>query len=520
MSDQEIILRALSRVRGRLRLSYAVHDVSVVLCLVAVALLLWRALRVAGDYAPAVTAAAILVALLLWVGGLYLLLRGLVLRHTSLARAAAEADTRAALDDELKTAYWFIQHPVASPWTAAQLQRAARSAHALDVSRLLPLRVERGTLAASALISVLLLALWLAPPLTPSSQALSQTGNALSAAEAQQVQLLRDLSAQLPGDPAAAQVEQALRTLQRKDATEEEKQRALAAAREALEQRNLDAASTREGLYQVGQKLHGNEALKEVALALEAGDARKAAQALQAADPRARGLASGANPPGEQNGGDQEKDLQRLIDQAASRGEGEASEVSSAAAKEAIDRLNQIAAQLDTQQQVNQASQALTQLQLAVAQRSTMSAGRFSQQAAQNAMPSPTTGQSAMPGGIMFRSAAVAQEKKASAQQEGSKTGAAMGDSQADAPLGSKVTPLGVQLKKEAVPNPEPEDQQEAAKNWFYAESKEQKSILELRDVQARDSFAQGQSGAVEGISVRHRQIVKDYFMHLREAKP
>ena len=95
-----------------------------------------------------------------------------------------------------------------------------------------------------------------------------------------------------------------------------------------------------------------------------------------------------------------------------------------------------------------------------------------------------------------------------------------MGDSQADAPLGSKVTPLGVQLRKEAVPNPEPEDQQEAAKNWFYAESKEQKSVVELRDVQSRDSFGQAQSGSTEGISVRHRQIVKDYFMQLRETKP
>ena len=40
------------------------------------------------------------------------------------------------------------------------------------------------------------------------------------------------------------------------------------------------------------------------------------------------------------------------------------------------------------------------------------------------------------------------------------------------------------------------------------------------RDVQSRDSFGQAQSGSTEGISVRHRQIVKDYFMQLRETKP
>ena len=516
MSDQEIIVRTLAKVRRRLQVSHAVHDAIVLLCLAAVGLLLWRALRWAGDYAPAASAVAVLVALLLWVGGLFVLVRGHLIRRTSLARAAAEADTRAALDDELKTAYWFILHPVTSPWTAAQLAAAARSAGALDVARLLPLRIERGTLAASALVSVLLLALWFAPPLSPSSPGLFQSAGDLSAAEASQVQLLREVSARLPGDGAAvAQVEHALRTLERKDASAEEKQRALAAAREALEQRNVDAASTREGLYQLAQKLRGSDALQDVARALEQGDARKAAQALQQMPGAQNGRAASASPTAER----EQKDLQRLLDQASGQGAGDSAEISSVAAKEAIDRLNQIAAQLDTQKQLNQASQALQQLQLAVAQRSTMSAGRYSQQAAQNSTPSPNTGQTSMPGGIMFRSAAVAQEKKASEQQEGSKTGTAMGESQADAPLGRKATPLGVQLKKEAVGG-EPEDQQEAAKNWFYAESKEQRSIIELREIESRNSFAQAQSGTAEGISVRHRQIVKDYFMHLREGKP
>jgi hypothetical protein len=519
MSDQEVILRALARVRGRLRLRCAVQDLAAVLGMIAVALLLWRALRVAGDAAPALTAAAILIALLLWVAGLAWLLRGLFVRRTTLARAADEVDRRAALDDELKTAYWFIEHPMASPWITAQIERAARSARALDVARLLPVRVEPGTLAASALASVLLLAVWFAPPLSPSSDALMQPIAALSAADAKQVQLLRDLAAQLHDDAqVAAPVEHALRELQRKDATAEEKQHALATAREALEQRNLDAASTREGLYQMGQKLRGHEALREVAAALEEGDARKAVRALQAADMHPREGGAVGEAAGQQG---KEKDLQRLLDQAASReGKEESTEVSSAAAREAIDRLNQIAEQLDAQQQLNQASQALQQLQLAVAQRSTMSAGRFGQQAVQNATPSPNTGQTAMPGGIMFRSAAVALEKQNSIQQEGSKTGAAMGESQADAALGNRTAPLSVQLKREAVPNSEPEDEQNAPKNWFYAESKEQKSVVELRDVQSRDSFGQAQSGSTEGISVRHRQIVKDYFMQLRETKP
>jgi hypothetical protein len=40
---------------------------------------------------------------------------------------------------------------------------------------------------------------------------------------------------------------------------------------------------------------------------------------------------------------------------------------------------------------------------------------------------------------------------------------------------------------------------------------------LDYQGVGARSSFALGQSTGPEGISIRHRQIVKDYFMTLHE---
>ena len=112
--------------------------------------------------------------------------------------------------------------------------------------------------------------------------------------------------------------------------------------------------------------------------------------------------------------------------------------VSSAAMKEAVDRLNKIAQQLDVQGQMNQASSALSQLQLSVAQRSALSAGRFGQQAANSSMPSPETGNTVMPGGVMFRAGAVAKESMRSQDSEGAKTGDAAGESQADPLFGAK----------------------------------------------------------------------------------
>jgi hypothetical protein len=153
---------------------------------------------------------------------------------------------------------------------------------------------------------------------------------------------------------------------------------------------------------------------------------------------------------------------------------------------------------------------------LAVAQRSTMSAGRFAQQAAQNSSPGNESGNTVMPGGRMFRSGAVAQESERSEQQEGSKAGEAQGESVADPLLGQKATPLAVQLKQEALPQ-EGEPEEKSSDAWFYAQSKEQKSALEARAVQARAGFAQAQTTPPEAVSIRHRRTVKEYFINLRE---
>jgi len=165
---------------------------------------------------------------------------------------------------------------------------------------------------------------------------------------------------------------------------------------------------------------------------------------------------------------------------------------------------------------MSQAAQALRQLQLATEQRSQLPTGRVGQDAEQNSTGSPDTGQTSMPGGTMHRAAAVARESKNSPGHEGNRAGSAIGDSEAEPVLGSKITPLEVQLKREGVAG-EQEKGAETTRSWYYAPSKEEKSALELQEAPARGSFAQAEAGAGEGISLRHRRIVKDYFMNLRE---
>jgi hypothetical protein len=383
---------------------------------------------------------------------------------------------------------------------------------------LLPLRLERRELIGGGAAALLIAAAWLVPPLAPPSDAAA--AEALPEAQASQVQLLRELIGQTQDEATAKKLQQALAAFERKTATGEEKQRALSEAQRAIDQQDLQAASAREGLYRLADKLRGNKRLEEVARALEEGDAARAARLMQQmAAPHDSINRQDEDAPSERR--DEERDLERLLNEAA-KGEDRAgqSEAGSAAAREAVDRLNEIAQQLEVQDQLSRAARALQQLQLAVAQRSPLSAGRFGQQAAQNSTPAPQSGQTSMPGGMMFRTTAVARETTASQQQEGSKTGSARGDSQADPVLGAKATPLEVQLKQEAIAGQRQEEDKGAAKSWFYTDSQQQKSILGFEDTRARSGFTLGQSTAFDGVSIRHRQIVKDYFMALRQDTP
>ena len=153
--------------------------------------------------------------------------------------------------------------------------------------------------------------------------------------------------------------------------------------------------------------------------------------------------------------------------------------------------------------------------QLEGALRSQLTASRFAEQTAGNSLPSPASGESPMAGGSMFRTAAVAEGSGRSEQEGGTRAGDATGDGMPDPLLADPGERLQAQLKQAALSGAEEQSQEGDA--WFYAESKEQKALAGWRDIQARDRFAQAQAGSNEGISIQHRQIVKEYFMNLRE---
>ena len=131
-TDRERVVRALTRVARRLRLARVTRDLlrgfTLSLAVPIAVSVLYRFIDMHG----AVVLALLGIGLLGF--GAYAV-RALT-RPGTLGAAAASADRKAALHDELMTAYWFQRANESSDWIALQQHRAAGSADALDVDRL------------------------------------------------------------------------------------------------------------------------------------------------------------------------------------------------------------------------------------------------------------------------------------------------------------------------------------------------------------------------------------------------
>jgi len=93
----------------------------------------------------------------------------------SLDHAAASVDLKAGLNDEIKTAFWFIRNPRASVWVDTLIHRAARKAVKIDVRRVYPGTMPRSSYAAAAMAAIFIALQFVALP--PPSQAVQPSGD-------------------------------------------------------------------------------------------------------------------------------------------------------------------------------------------------------------------------------------------------------------------------------------------------------------------------------------------------------
>ena len=442
--------------------------------------------------------------------------------HVTLERAAAEADARGGFDDTLKSALWFARGAAQSPWTDSLIERAAGIARGLDPVRLIPFARPRGIGVAVAAVVVLLVLARFAPAFLPSPEALA-AGAAGPAASvgADQIGLLSELADQADraGDAAtAAKLRKVVAALQDSGASAADRQRALAEARAALDQRGLEAGASLEALRQLADNLGNRDDMREVAEALRKGDVAKAAEALEKV-----AAARGEKPAADDKAGarsDTEKsaaeDLKEAIQSTAPGATDDKGGETQGKLSKAVQGLQELAQKLDVQQRANQAGRKLDSLATSLSRQSTVNAARFGQsQGAPNSGDSPDTGNASIKGGTMYRLGAVAKEKQAG-QREGGRVGDASGDNQGEPVVGDEISRIDAKYKLEAVRGRD-SDAPDGPDEKFYAASRAGYAKTAFTAVTPAYRHAAEEPMAAERIALRHRSIVKQYFSQSQE---
>lgn len=161
LAEQELVLEWLGRATRRIETRTRLQEGGWVVCTVLSALGLYLLFQNLGP--PGAVLRALSALLLVGAGSAVAFFGWRWTHRASLSAAAGEADARADLKDELKSAYWFACQDTASAPQALMLSHAAQTVRRLDPREIFPLRMP-GNFSAAAALGAIALALALAGP--------------------------------------------------------------------------------------------------------------------------------------------------------------------------------------------------------------------------------------------------------------------------------------------------------------------------------------------------------------------
>ena len=215
-------------------------------------------------------------------------------RDGSVLSPPAVADDAGRLNDELKSAYWFMRQTHNNIWTDAQVHRASQTARGLKAKRLVPTIIPQ-RLWIAAMLGGVLVSLQLVPPGPPLLAFTNVSVDPSSLTEAQeeqfeeirnlvdQAQILEETTAEEDQISADAQerLEEAMRALEADQLTMEELLRELREAQNLLEEGNLEMSAMQEALEDLARDLEGSSELSELAEAMKNQDLAEAAEMMR-----------------------------------------------------------------------------------------------------------------------------------------------------------------------------------------------------------------------------------------------
>ena len=520
MNERQIIIGVLRELGRRLWINRAIREAAFALCVVLFCLVCFQLIEpvlIAG--VPSV-GTAVRIALIGAFAAVGVGVATRMARGVSTRQAAAEADARAQLWDELKSAHWFLAEVETSPFVQLQVRRAAMTTSRLDLGVLAPLTLPLHAPAAAGLGLLLGVLVWMAPHTSRSLDTAHESGTTEHGESADLRSLLKDA----PHDAEIDKLDVALRKLQQTDTSAEEKSRALADARDAIDQANMEAMSAREGLARLAEALKADLKFEAAAQALNQGRVDDAMALLRKlkADPAAAGTHEDQATEPTDKGRVPESNLGQALESAGRDLAGRNAAVNQEAMNRVMNALDQAQERMEVQNRVNSVRRRLDDNLVATSQRNQLTAGRFDKRSsAANPTPSPDTGNSSMQGGTLFRQAAVAREENDDAR-EGSQAGDASGESAALPLEGAATKRLDAQLKLETIVQKDGAGEDPDGKGdpgWFYSASREQKSALQMGNARSRASYGREDALTHDRVPVRQKSLVKDYFLNLHESE-
>jgi len=154
MSDAEVIIQFLKKIEWRIRANRRLREVTLGMWIALTFLTLVKIWDLVSPFkAPTIRFFISACALVLFGYALWLLRK-----KGTLDEAAISIDRTARLNDEIKTAFWFIRNPRPSKWVDRQIQRAAHTAAKIDIRRVYAISIPR-TSSAAVLMTLVLVGL-------------------------------------------------------------------------------------------------------------------------------------------------------------------------------------------------------------------------------------------------------------------------------------------------------------------------------------------------------------------------
>ena len=511
------ILRVLRRIDRKVRLNGFLEQLSVALMLVMGALLLTRVsnllVPIATPPGPAIWAAGTI-----FFVGFFFWSRLHVMR---LGQAAGVADSHGGLNDEIKTAHWFMTQNEGSPWVALQIDRAERTASRLDASLLVPVTLPRRLWVVLAL-GVVVQGLALLPVDGPLlSFAVASDSSSLGDSQQEQFEDIRDIleadDGELLTDEARERLEDALEELQAEDTSLEALLRDLREAQEALDEGNLELNALRDALDEMSEDLAESEQLAPLAEALQNRDLEEAADAmrelselLSEMDPVEASEMLEQLQRAARNDQAAMEELLEALEQAAEALANNEMADAQQALQEAAEAVDQMADRQRAQEGRNEASQQMQELQQSMEQQQMAQTLMQMQAAAREGESESGEATMSVSSDEVNRSAG--GESGDQSGPPGNSTSDPTGDGEPD--LG-ELTTLEVQLALELLAEPRQEEEIDP-EDIFQEASRQQTSTVQYRDVRGLSNYAEGSALEVEHVPWRFRSLVKKYFLAIR----